>query len=155
MKYVFVFGRLAVVVRYWEERGDVVEGGARVELRRVEESTAEPHRPGAAGFRVLPLVEGGIWRADLFTVLSRPGNEGCFHHHPHFRDGDVGPRVFDDDMAADPVGWTTRRLADLPALLDAAGAGDVTASVDLDEFATALPAMRAAMQACLGEGVES
>jgi len=146
---VFVLGPVAVMVQHWRERFSELESGARVEVRRVEPSVGERDRPGAAGFRVLPVSEGGIWRADLFVVVDPPGGEPRYHHHPRFAAGDVGPRVFDPEMAADPVGWTERRLADLPALLADCGAADAAAAVEPDHLARALPAIRAAIDACL------
>ncbi len=147
--YVFVLGPVAVTVRHWEERFSELESGARVEVRRVEPSVGDRDRAGAAGFRVLPVSHGGIWRADLFVVIDPPGGEPRYHHHPRFAGGDVGPRVFDPDMQADPAGWTQSRLADLPALLAGCGAGDLAAGVDPDHLAQALPAIRAAIDACL------
>src|SRR5436853_6317933 len=73
--YAFVFGPVAVTVRHWEEYGLDVEGGARVELRRCEPVVGPAHRDGAAGFRVLPVGEGGIWRAAIIMVISRAGDE--------------------------------------------------------------------------------
>ena len=147
--YAFVLGPVAVMVRHWEERFSELESGARVEVRRVEPSIGQRDRAGAAGFRVLPVSEGGIWRADLFVVVDPPGGGPRYHHHPRFTGGDVGPRVFDPDMAADPPGWTEARLADLPALLSDCGAGDLAAAVDRDQLAAVLPAIRAAIDACL------
>ena len=149
LKYVFVIGPVAVVVQHWEERFSELESGARVEVRRVEPSMGERDRPGAAGFRVLPVSEGGIWRADLFVVIDPPGAEPRYHHHPRFAGGDVGPRVFDPDMAADPAGWTQARLADLPALLAECGAGELAGAVDPDQLTRVLPAVRVAIDACL------
>ena len=149
-KYVFVLGPVAVVVQHWEERFSELESGARVEVRRVEPSTGERDRAGAAGFRVLPVSGGGIWRADLFVVVDPPTGEPRYHHHPRFAGGDVGPRVFDPDMGADPPGWTMARLADLPGLLTECGAADLAAAVDPSHLSAALPAVRAAIDACLG-----
>lgn len=72
VKYVFVLGPVAVTVQHWEERFSELEAGARVEVRRVEPFVGERDRPGAAGFRVMPVSEGGIWRADLFVVVDPP-----------------------------------------------------------------------------------
>jgi len=149
LKYVFVLGPVAVMVQHWEERFSELEAGARVEVRRVEPSVGKRDRAGAAGFRVLPVSEGGIWRADLFVVIDPPGREPRYHHHPRFADGDVGPRVFDPEMTADPVAWTEARLADLPALLAGCGAGDLAGTVRRDQVAEALPAIRTAIAACL------
>jgi hypothetical protein len=149
MKYAFIFGRVAVTVRYWEQRSDEVEAGARIEVRRVEEAIGDAHRDGAAGFCVLPVSDGGIWRADLFTVISRPGNEPRHHHHPQFEHGHVGDRVFEPELYADPVGWTERKLRDFRTLLVENGAADIADSVDYEEFAAAMPAIRSAIDASL------
>lgn len=82
-------------------------GIGRVEVRPVEPRISERHRAGAAGLAVLPVSEGGIWRADL----SQPR---C-HSTPGFAGGDVGPGC------SVPTWAPTRRagpsLADLPGLL--------------------------------------
>lgn len=149
MKYAFIFGRVAIIVRYWEQRAEDVEAGARIEVRRVEEAIGDAHRDGAAGFCVLPVSDGGIWRADLFTVISRPGNEPRHHHHPQFEHGHVGDRVFEPELSADPVGWTERKLRDFRTLLVENGAADIADSVDYEEFAAAMPAIRSAIDASL------
>ncbi len=148
-QYAFVFGPVAVVVRYWEERLVWTEAGARVDLRRVEPVTGKAHRDGAAGFCVLPVAGGGIWRADLFTMVS--GGDGKPHHHfhPRFTRTGVGERAFDPTLSADPVGWTMARLTDLRGLLIDAGAGDVVDRVDYDEHQRALPLIRRAIEACM------
>ena len=148
MKFVFVNGRVAVTVRYWEERGEVTDGGARVELRRVDQVEGLNHRAGAAGFTVLPVSNGGLWRADLFMVLSDPGTP-CFHYHPRFENNDVGKRCFEDELTADPGSWIASQLADITGLLERCGAGDLVPSVDLDEHQRALPLILAAIDACL------
>lgn len=148
MKYAFVNGRVAIVIRYWEQRAAVVEGGARVDVREVSQVEGDVHRPGAAGFRVAPVSPGGIWRADLFVVLN-DGGTPCFHYHPRFRDGDVGDRFDEPELAADPRQWIEDALADLPALLAGAGAEHLVASLDLSEHRRALPLMMAAIDACL------
>ncbi len=148
-KHVFVLGPVAIMVQRWQERFSELEAGARVEVRRVEPSIGDRDRAGAAGFRVLPVSEGGIWRADLFVVVDPPGGEPRYHHHPRFAGGDVGPRVFDPDMQADPAGWTEARLADLPGLLSECGAAELAAAVDPGQMAATLPAIRAAIDACL------
>jgi hypothetical protein len=148
MKIVFVNGRLAVIVRYWEQHGPVVDGGARVELRRVDQLEGENHREGAAGLAVRPISEGGLWRADLFMILSEPGTS-CFHYHPQFENGDVGERFEDADLTADPRAWVERQLGDLEGLLKRCGASDLLPSIDLDEHRRALPMMLTAVDACL------
>jgi hypothetical protein len=154
MKYVFVNGRVAVIVRYWEQHGPVVDGGARVELRRVEQVAGERHRAGAAGFTVLPVSDGGLWRADLFMVLSEPGTP-CFHYHPRFERGDVGRRATEDELTASPRRWIADRLTDITATLERAGAGDLVPSLDLEQHRRALPAMLAAVDACLAQVPEA
>lgn len=149
MVYAFIVGPVAITVRYWEERDREVEGGARIEVRRVTEVVGERHRPGAAGWRIEPVAHGGLWRSDILTVISRPGNEVRYHHHPEFRDGDVGRRVFDPEMTADPVGFTMARLSDLPRLLADAGEPELADQVDRAVVEAVLPAVRDAIDACL------
>ena len=150
--YAFILGPVAITVRYWEERDREVEGGARIEVRRVTEAIGDRHRPGAAGWRIEPVASGGLWRSDILTVISRPGNEVRYHHHPEFRDGDVGRRVFDPEMTADPVGFTIARLADLPQVLLQAGAPELAEQVNRSEVDSVLPAVRDAIHACLAQG---
>ena len=147
MKFVFVNGRVAVVIRYWEQRGAVVEGGARVDLRRVDQVEGPAHRAGAAGLTVGPISEGGIWRADLFVVLD--DGSSCFHYHPEFFDGDVGHRFDDPDLEADPRGWIEDQLRDIVGLLERAGAGELTSSLDLDEHRRSIPLMMSAIDTCM------
>ncbi len=148
MQYAFVFGPVAVTVAACTcpDDGDL-EAGARIELRRVE--LVPGNRDGNEGFRVLPVGEGGLWRADLLVVVDPPTGEARHHHHPRFRDGDVGDRVFEPALTADPPGWTIAKLSDLRALLVAAGANDIADRIDYDEVARTLPAIQAAIESCL------
>jgi hypothetical protein len=148
MEYVFVFGPVAVTVTRCEVPFDgEVEAGARVELRRAE--VISGNRPGNEGMRVLPVTEGGIWRADLLALADPPTNEPRYHYHPEYEAGDVGERVFVPELTADPPGWTMSKLSDFRALLVESGAADVADGVDYDEVAEALPAIRSAIHACL------
>lgn len=152
MKSVFVNGRVAIVVRYWEEpplpdAPGIVEVGARVEVRRVEQVVGRAHRPGAAGLTVRPISDGGIWRADLFVALTSPPAPR-FHYHAQFGDDEVGPRTFLAE-GVDPRAWAADRLADLPRLLVDHGAQDLVSSVDVRQHELSLPLMLAAIEACL------
>ena len=143
-----MFGPVAVTVLTCScpDEGDL-EMGARVEIRRV--SPLPGTRDGNEGFQVLPVHEGGLWRADLLIVVDPPTGEPRHHHHPRFEDGDVGDRVFDPAMKADPAGWTIGKLADLRGLLTEIGATDVIDQIDYDQVNRALPAIRAAIDGCL------
>ncbi len=45
VKYAWIFGRVALLVEYFEQIGpDEIEGGARVEVRRVERSSYRGRR---------------------------------------------------------------------------------------------------------------
>ena len=147
MKYLFVNGRLAIQIRYWEEP-NFDDGGCRVELRRVSQVEGVKHRPGAAGATISPVAPDGLWRADLFMDLAQPGR-GCFHVHPRFANSDVGERNFPPAMQEDPRRWIEDELKDLPQLLEACGGSDVLASVDLDEHRRGLPLMLSAVDLCL------
>ena len=148
VKYAWFFGRVALLVEYFEQIGpDEIEGGARVEVRRVERELVAGAPPGVSGFRVLPVSEG-IWRADLFHHLTRPGQPQIYRYHPNFVEGDVGERELDPELAADHIGWALDRIANLPDLLEGAGAGGLGAGVDPDDLREILPAVRAAIEHC-------
>ncbi|MBW3606350.1 MAG: hypothetical protein KY460_15885 [Actinobacteria bacterium] len=152
MVYAFIVGPVAITVRYWEEHApnSQVEAGARVEVRRVTPVIGGHDRPGAAGWRIAPVSDGGIWRADLLELIAGDQHEPRHHYHPDFRDGDVGTRVFDPTLTADPVGWTMDHLAGLPALLVEAGAPELANEIDMAALRRALPAVRTAIVECTG-----
>jgi len=148
LKVAFINGRVAVIVRYWEQEHHVTEAGARIDIRRVTQVEGPSHRAGAAGLTVAPVGGGGgIWRADLLVVLE--DGTHCFHFHPEFEDDDVGERFDDPALARDPRAWIEDQLRDLPAILAAAGAEELTPSVDIAEHIRALPLMMAAIDAAL------
>lgn len=147
MKFAFINGRIATVVRYWEQRAAVTEAGARIDIRRASQVEGPAHRPGAAGVIIGPVGGGdGIWRADLLLTLD--GSES-FHFHPNFEDDDVGLRVDDSGLTKDPRGWIQERLENLPKVLEEAGAGDLVPSLDLEEHSMAIPLMMGAIDTCL------
>lgn len=148
MKYVFVNGRVAIIVRYWVQKGAATDGGARVELRRVDHVPGRDDRPGTAGLRIGSVGDGGIWRADLFMVLSEPGRP-VFHFHPNFEDGDVGERYELPELDEDPRRWIADQLDDITGLLQRSGAGELAPSVDLYEHRQAMPHIMSAVDSCL------
>lgn len=148
MKYAFVNGRVATIIRYWEEPLDEREGGARVELRHVDQVDSANRRAGNAGFLVAPVSEGGLWRADLFVKLDTPGL-ACFHYHPEFFDGDVGWRSFEGLEHADPRVWIEVQLKNTEEVLERCGAADLIPSFDRGENLRALPLMMLAVDTCL------
>lgn len=141
MLHVWVFGKVAITVGYWEQHGVEVEKGARVEIRRVEPEEIPGAAAGVAGFRVLPVSEG-IWRADLFTGPHGP----IYHYHPAFEDGDVGERHLDDELTASPVDWAMSKLEDIAGLLEGSGAGDLVGDIPQAELDALLPTIRAAIE---------
>lgn len=151
--YTFINGQVAITVRYWvesyDEGGPQVDGGARIDVRRAEFYEGSHHRYGAEGHRVLPIGDGGIWRIDLSQRINCEVPERRFHHHPHFKDGDVGPRVFDAELSADPLDWAERRLLDLPALLAEKGFEELGKSIDTDQLSRSMPLIRMAIEASL------
>lgn len=113
------------------------EHGVRLEVRLLE-------RPPLTGsiYAAQPIViDRPVWRADfLETVDGPPGSYDRTHHHPRFRGWDPVARHFDPQMTADPIGWLTRELADLPALLARAGLPeDVAGPDDARDLAGAAP----------------
>jgi hypothetical protein len=147
VEYAFVFGPVAVTVESCTCPEGDLEAGARIELRRV--LPLPGNRPGNEGFQVLPVAEGGLWRADLLVVVDPPTRQPRHHHHPRFEHGDVGDRVFDPALMTDPRGWTIAKLADLRNLLLEVGAADIVDTIDYDDVARALPAIRAAIDSCM------
>jgi hypothetical protein len=104
------------------------ERGVRLEVRLLE-------RPPLTGsiYAAQPIVVGRpVWRADLLeSVDGTPGSHDRTHHHPRFRGWEPGRRHFDEALGADPIGWLSETLQDLPTLLagaeveaDAAGPDD-------------------------------
>lgn len=159
MQHVFINGQVAILVHYCEERtkpdlgdGDTewheVDGGARIDVRRVEEYHGANTREGTAGFRILPVDEGGIWRIDLSTRIDSDVPEPRYHHHPTFANGDVGPRVFDKELTDDALGWIERQFRNLPAALVERGHPALAATVDTASLDRALPSIMAAVEAC-------
>ena len=142
MLHVYVFGPIAITAGHWVQCGVDTESGARVEIRRVEYEDIPGALAGVAGLRLLPVSEG-IWRADLFRNQDA---EIIYHYHPHFEKGDVGERLFDDLLTADPVEFVTRKLADLRAVLIDSGAGDIADQVPYAEIERVIPSIREAIE---------
>lgn len=149
MKYTFFIGQVAIMIQYCVERYEEVDGGARIDVRRTEPYEGHKHREGAQGYRVLPVGDGGIYRIDLSVRLDDGSHEKRFHHHPNFQDGDVGPRVFDEELSADPVGFTERQIRDLPKLLAEKGYPELAESIDAHELEKAIPMIRTAVETSL------
>ena len=134
MLYAFGFERVGVVVGdlYFVDprpaKGqEGAEHGVRVELRVLQRGPLK-----GSIYSAQPIeVARPIWRADLLeTVDGRPGSFDRTHYHPVFRDWDPTSRVFTRELSADPLGWLGEQLADLDALLAAAGFPSGTAAPD-------------------------
>ena len=149
MEYIFVNGQIAITVCHWVEHYEEVDAGARIDVRRAEPYEGRAHRDGAEGYRVLPVGDGGIWRIDLSKRIDGDVPEQRFHHHPNFVDGDVGPRVFDEELSADPLNWVERELLNLPKRLADNGLTELQESMDIDELRKAMPMIRLAVESSL------
>jgi hypothetical protein len=148
VKFAWIFGRVAVLVEYFEQIGpDEIEGGARVEVRRVEKELIPDAPAAVSGFRVLP-VSAGVWRADLFHLLNKPGDHPIYHYHPNFGDGDVGEREFDAGLTNDHLGWALAQVANLREGILAEYAPDLVDDVSPDDLSAVLPQVKAALDYC-------
>ena len=148
VKYAWIFGRVILLVEYFEQIGPgEIEGGARVEVRRVEKELIPGAPAAVSGFRVLP-VGAGIWRADLFHKLNQPGSPPIYHYHPSFIDGDVGERELDPVLTGDHLGWAMKQVADLKGILRTAGAAELVDDIDDADLKTILPQVKAALEHC-------
>lgn len=89
------------------------ERGVRLELRPVERGAGDV----AGSVYSSPGVALGpaVCRIDLLE--SAPGAADRMHWHPRMTHGEPGERVFDRDLAGDPLGWLAAGLGDLPRLL--------------------------------------
>lgn len=145
MQQIFAFNEIAIVVRHWFEVGpEDEEHGTRLEIRRL---VPHAHRGSESAPQILELDEI-VWRADLFDGLEDvPGSWSRAHHHRNFDGIEPRDRTWDDDLSADPIGWTRRALDDLPALLDQQGAELEDPEGEAADLRRALPAIMAAVEA--------
>lgn len=127
MLYVFGFERTGVVLSdlYFVdpnplEGQESPERGVRLEIRLL----ARGELKGSI-YSAQPIEVGRpVWRVDLLeSADGAPGSFDRTHHHPRLQGWEVGSRVFDTGLSADPVSWLGSRLSDLEGLLEAAGLG--------------------------------
>src|SRR6516225_89022 len=154
MLYAWGFERIGVVVGdlYFVDPNpspgqEGAERGVRLEVRLLE-------RPPLTGsvYAAQPIViDRPVWRADLFeSVAGRPGSHDRTHHHPRFRGWEPGKRQYDEALTADPVGWLTARLEDLPGLLKGAEIdADVAGPDDARQLADSAPAIAGTVSSLL------
>ena len=125
MLYAFGFERVGVLVGdlYFVDpaphKGQQgAEHGVRLELRVLDRGELK-----GSIYSAQPIEAGQpIWRADfLESVAGRPGSFDRTHHHPVFSGWEPSSRVFVRELSADPLGWLGGKLADLDALVAAAG----------------------------------
>jgi len=132
MQYIFVNGKVAILIEYCEEHYEQIDAGARIDFRRVEKYEGAVVREGIEGYRILPVSEGGIWRIDLSHRIDCEVPQQRFHHHP--------------DLAEDPFGWIERHLLDLPAVLEKKGFADLAESIDVARYGKDMPLIRTAIE---------
>jgi hypothetical protein len=139
MLQVFVFNELAVVIRHWYEVAELdEEHGTRLELR---ERVRYPHR-GSESASQLIGIDRLLWRVDLFDRIGDPpGSMRRAHHHVNLTSNEPIGRDYDEGLAADPFGWTERRLSDVSLLLDELGIELDNPAQELAEVRRALPSI--------------
>ncbi len=144
MLYAFGFDRVGVVVGdlYFVDPkpGQGQEGpehGVRLELRLLERGALK-----GSVYSAQPIEVGQpLWRVDLLeSVAGRPGSFDRTHHHPVFTGWEPTSRVFVRELSADPLGWLSGKLADLPDLVATAGfPADVLGPDDADSLRAVAP----------------
>jgi hypothetical protein len=123
MQQAFVFEKVAVLVREWQEPMSPPERGARVEVRLLADEAWRGTRSAAQ--RV--VIDQPVFRADLFDQADGPpGNLRSAHFHPRFHGVEPCDRHWRDEIRTDPTGWLAAQLGDLRGLLEESGvsAGD-------------------------------
>ena len=155
MLYLFGFERYGVVVSdlYFLDPnpGKNQEGperGVRLELRVLERGALR-----GSIYSAQPIeVDQPLWRVDLLeSVAGPPGSFDRTHHHPAFRAWEPGRRVFVEELSADPLGWLGAKLADLPAVLEQAGADKHdTDAADAESLRESAPEILDAVRRLLG-----
>jgi hypothetical protein len=149
MLYAFGFEQVGVVVGdlYFVDPApgkgqEGAEHGVRLEVRVLDRGALK-----GTIYSAQPIEVGQpVWRVDLLeTVAGPPGSFNRTHHHPVFRGWDPTSRVYDAGLSADPLGWLAARLADLDAVLAAAGLPpEVAAPGDAESLRQTAPEIVAA-----------
>ena len=144
MLWSLAFERIGVVVGdlYFvdpaiDQGADGAERGVRLELRHFERDSLKGDVYSATPIR----IDRPIWRIDLLeTADSAPGSLNRAHHHPRFHGWDPGPRVFVEELSADPVTWVQKRFADISSVLEEAGVpADDVGPTDVEALQRAAP----------------
>ncbi|SOE10458.1 hypothetical protein SAMN06272775_1500 [Streptomyces sp. 2323.1] len=91
------------------------ECGVRLELRLSEPDTL----PGSIYASRALSITRGVCRFDLLE--SAPGAQDRMHWHPEMPNGEGRKRLYDDELARDPMGWLGRQLRDAIGLLKTGG----------------------------------
>src|SRR3712207_108492 len=126
------------------------ERGVRLELRVFERDDLKGSVYSAVPIR----IDRPIWRVDMLeTTDSTPGSLNRAHHHPRFHGWDPGPRVFVEELSANPLGWIKRRFAAIDEVLQEAQlpADLRISSADVDALRSAGPVVVAQLEHMLAE----
>ena len=123
MQFCFLLDKVAILVRHWYEVGpDDEEHGTRVELRTI----TRPAHIGSESAGQPVTADEPVWRADIFDLIGGPpGNLTRAHFYPTFEGREPSSRNWDPQLQENWAGWLTAQLSDLPAVLAAAGVGDL------------------------------
>jgi hypothetical protein len=154
MLQVFGFGQIGIVL------GDIYfidpnplpgqegpERGVRLEVRMLA-----PGDLTGSIYSSRPISIGEpVWRVDLLeSADGPPGSLNRAHHHPNMRNWEPYPRVFDEALTADPVGWLGTQLADVETLLRNAGLEvDAAMATDAQQLQASLPEVQRAVATML------
>jgi hypothetical protein len=123
-------------------RPDARERGVRIEVKPAASSYAGTLYSSSSN-----VLSPAVCRMDLLE--SSPHAADRMHWHPTMPDGEPGDRTFDTAIPADPTGWVSTQLSDLPALLARGGVDAEPMAADAEALRDAVPDIAAAVDAGL------
>jgi hypothetical protein len=149
MEQIWLFEHLAVTLTRVDFLDPALVGqdDARERGVRIEVKPATSRYEGSVYASSTDVLRPAVCRIDLLE--SAPHAADRMHWHPTMPEGEPGGRTFDTAIPADPTGWVSAQLSDLPALLARGGVDPEPMASDADALRDAVPDIAAAVDAGL------